>query len=405
MRKALIAALTVTVGLTSQAYAQKQKQSVMTMSLTRQYQSTGPITGNPGTWKTKTAKITQKEVIASIGIVLGHTFTSNAKLVVADGDFSGFFANWESFTYDGAFPHQDIEGVEGGPPVGFPNGYHRAVDADGWYNGNVATAGGLEGVWPAGLWQINGEIFIQDGTDGAVCVNVTPFFYTMIQECYDCFYLNSFITDSTFKLGTTDGPPCCQGTITTSGSGTDKYFVTMDFDNTVNNWAIDEYYNQYYDLGVEALDPHDDGLTPNDVPEYQNIDTKVMRWRLHGIVTYKWSLKPYNSGEIPRFLGTATLPAYGHGFVAKVCAMITGTVTIAEKLISGNCCHIDFITELADIPDGTETLLQVNDNFNDLEHWPISDDVYSSYGWSWWYYWQGIDRETFDWDQYEEVLY
>ena len=54
--------------------------------------------------------------------------------------------------------------------------------------------------WPVGHHQPWGQIFVQDtGKSPMVCDNVTFLFAITVQECYDCFYLNSFISDATFK--------------------------------------------------------------------------------------------------------------------------------------------------------------------------------------------------------------
>ena len=68
------------------------------------------------------------------------------------------------------------------------------------------SVGPLNGEWPPGHHQPWGQIFVQDSgkapfsASNPLCENVTFFFAITVEECYDCFYLNSFISDSTFKF-------------------------------------------------------------------------------------------------------------------------------------------------------------------------------------------------------------
>lgn len=388
MRKTLIVALIAACGVGGEAYAQKDKLSTVNIALTRQYEYSTNFTGGKLTWKTKSAKIATKDVIAAMSSALFEgniRFSSSAQLVVAEGDFSGFFANW----YD----------IQGSSVVGLPNGYHRVMQLENAAGDDWFTVG----EYPAGLWQINGQLFVKDG---AACINVTPFFKLMIQECYDCFYLNSFITDSTFTLGKQEGPPCCSPTFTLNGKGTDKYYITWTFDNTENNCAIYQYYNDYLGWSdVYGVDPYEDGVTPNDEPFYQSFDTRTMRWALNGIVTYKWNLKNFNNGDpFPRFLGSATYDANGYGFIAKVCAMITGKISVAEKLVDATqCCYIDW----------SEDGILFDDPWRDDYDWPDEGgiwrmnfngdnfDVYQWYEYDEWFYTDVADKYVTDhWDWY-----
>lgn len=322
MNKTLIAALIVSVGLGSQAYAQKVKQGVMTFSYTRQYQLSTNLTvdgsGNPTKWqaKTKTAKVTQATVLAAIGKVINRGFSSKAQLVMVEDELSGY---WSPDTM-----------------VQFPEGHNTA---------------------PApGLWQPYGQIFAKDGT---YCTNVTSFFRILVWECYDCFYLNSFVTDSTFQRKASDAPPCCSPDFTASGSGTDKYYLKLSFDNTINN---EELYRKEIILVDGApivtyvligLDPHDNGITPDDETGYESFDTSVCRFSVNGIVTYKWSFKELNKGDgNPDFIGTATYPSTGYGFIAKTCCLLNGSMTIAEKALDAtSCCFTDGeYFPMADVP-------------------------------------------------------
>jgi hypothetical protein len=206
---------------------------------------------------------------------------------------------------------------------------------------------------------------------------VTFFFAINVEECYDCFYLNSFITDATFKFKdaqqVTDGPPCCAGTIPSglSGNGKDRYYMTLSFDNTQNNpylstnnqlstyyvgWGqkVDSTlpdYNKY--AGIAGLEPflnsggRVDGLTPDGLDYFDPIASNlgtfnqyVLRFTLNGVVTYNWNLKLINSSDLlPDFIGTASYPATGYGFWGLYCSLFNGSASIVEQsLKNANCC-------------------------------------------------------------------
>ena len=63
--------------------------------------------------------------------------------------------------------------------------------------------------WRRVMTSLGVEVFVKD-QDAMVADNVTFFFNFEVVECYDCFYLNSFITDTkfTFKRG---GPSVLRG--------------------------------------------------------------------------------------------------------------------------------------------------------------------------------------------------
>jgi len=98
------------------------------------------------------------------------------------------------------------------------------------------------GAYPVGHMQPWGQIYVKDpghkdASGNPLCENVTFFFYLEVAECYDCFYLSSFVSDSTFKAipGASSGPPCCTAPNTLTGKGVDKYYLSFSFDNTENN--------------------------------------------------------------------------------------------------------------------------------------------------------------------------
>jgi hypothetical protein len=193
--------------------------------------------------------------------------------------------------------------------------------------------------------------------------------------------MNSFISDAKFKQGVLVGPPCCSPTITQSGTGVDKYYLTLTFDNTENNPNLNNIasttstddnladwdYNQYWFIDLDSgyfpnydggLFETDDGVTPDALKvgqkDFHNWDTFTMRFTLNGILTYKWTLKNLNAGDVwPDFIGTATYPATGYGYVAKVCSLIDGSVTITERLVAdSDCCSV---IDTIDIGEDTYT--------------------------------------------------
>jgi hypothetical protein len=231
------------------------------------------------------------------------------------------------------------------------------------------------GAWPVGHHQPWGQIFVKDpGKTGysvtdPLCDNVTFFFSFTVQECYDCFYLNSFVTDTTFKYksSASGGPPCCTSPTDLTGSGKDRYFLTMTFDNTFNNpylnsandaWIGHATWSPWYrsdpsqwiqGIGMVRSDIPGDGMTP-DLLNYSDLiasgigrfNKYVMRFTLHGILTYTWSMKLVNTSDVVYdFVGSAQYPAYGYGFVSLACSLVTGTVSIAEKILNASNCCLD----------------------------------------------------------------
>jgi len=319
MNKALIGAIIIAAGLTSTALAQTPKQGLLKVALNRQYEYSTNYNPSQMVWKTKKDKITEKTIISALGAVLGHNFTSKAQLTVEEGILGGF---------------QNVDSEDGFPPgITYP----QFTSAAGGARVGVNQVDAGDGPIP-GKYQPLGWIFVRDIVAGVyVFVDVTPFFNVSVHECYDCFYLNSFVTDTTFKFGQVTGPPCCGSSSVTSGKGTDKYYMCFEFDNTVANprVATGDTFGLYSaggewlrDLEATMLDPAEDGITPNQAPIYQRFDQSVLRFRVCGIMTYKWTLKE------SQFIGAATLPSYGYGFVKKVCSMIDGKITVAEYAAS-----------------------------------------------------------------------
>jgi hypothetical protein len=397
MKKTLITAVTLAACAATQLFAQNVKEGVITFALTKQSQysvSTSSSVVNAGNWsqgpkfyKTKTASLTASNIICAISFVL-HNKNPNyyiqtqsptlppAKLVLVQGELGGFFgigAELADATTD-AVEIENNTSVDGfnlgrASVTSFPDtrlgmftrlatGRNIRPVPAGF---NLAT----EGAWPPGHHQPWGQIFIRDLQRG-VCHNVTPFFSITVQECYDCYYLNSFISDATFgyKQGVVNViPPCCGEFFSDLyGSGKDRYYMTLTFDNTYSNpylndanivWvgkqtdaAINPLYAGVVGLGKELPG---DGITPDLIPYIDVIrsgfgvsNPYVMRFTLNGIMAYSWSLKFVNAGDVIRdFVGTATYTCNGYGFIGLICSYLSGTASIAEKILAAKYCCID----------------------------------------------------------------
>ena len=228
------------------------------------------------------------------------------------------------------------------------------------------------GQYPVGHMQPWGQIFVKDpgangySADSPLCENVTFFFCLAVEECYDCFYLNSFITDANFtsKPGAATGPPCCTSPNLLLGTGVDKYYMSLTFDNTdnnpyLNNWTDNNNNNYYYYhyVGYKGISVSfvsstlhhtvADGLTPDLLIYVDSIRSRLgtaspyeCRFTLNGIVTYNWALKLLNVNDAAAdFIGTAKFDANGFGFIQLACSLLTGTVTFTEKAIKDiGCC-------------------------------------------------------------------
>jgi len=240
------------------------------------------------------------------------------------------------------------------------------------------------GEYPPGHMQPWGQIYVRDpGARGAtasapLCENVTFFFYLSVHECYDCFYLSSFISQSTFKIkaGAQNGPPCCSSPNTLLGSGVDYYYLTLAFDNTRNNSylnpALETNYCHYMNAAAAETTSGGErcvkykyeyagfpGLTPSvgvadstspDLLKYIDSIRSAqgtpspyeMRFTLNGIVTYKWTLTMVNANDLAAdYVGTGSYDANGYGFIGLVCSLITGSATFTEKVVKSSGCCLD----------------------------------------------------------------
>ena len=182
------------------------------------------------------------------------------------------------------------------------------------YANDAGTAFATTGEYPPGHMQPWGQIYVKDAGHGTrrktrSCENVTFFFNMCVEECYDCFYLSSFISQADFqeKPGSQTGPPCCTSPGLLLGKGVDKYFLQLSFDNTVNNPFLNpaletntitdddtdvEYFYDY--VGFTGLVPSvgvADGTTPDLLPYVDSIKSQLgrpspyeTRFTLDGIV-------------------------------------------------------------------------------------------------------------------------
>jgi hypothetical protein len=403
MKKTLITALVLGACVSTPLFAQTVvKQDTITMSLTGAKQlsvSTSASVQNAGKWsagpmfyKTTPIKVTDQDVIKFIGMSLwknANHYSKKAKLVLVQGELSGFF----NITPDLALSMPDDDGIALDPYFSESPGF----SADGDVNTSLANsfdsttfqlANGrhwdvnplVPTMYPVGHLQPWGQIYIQDteSTDD----NVTFYFAISVEECYDCFYLNSFISTATFKTVNTapNGPPCCVGESVIIGSGKDAYYMTFSFDNTKNNpYLYDSVDNPLYigdEIGIANTGGGNvvgvpgfisgDAIVPDTI--FNNIvfaaaiangDTVAQaqlaayidtikgavpgavpspyqaRFTLNGVLTYTWKLGYIDKTDLsPDFMGTGSYVANGYGFIGLYCSLFnTATVTFKEAAV------------------------------------------------------------------------
>jgi hypothetical protein len=398
MKTTILTSVALAACVSTQLFAQTVvKQDTITISLTGAKQSsvsTSASVPNFGNWSTgpmfyKTApiKVTDKDIIKYIAASLwgnANHYSTKAKLVLVQGELSGFF----NITPDLALSMPDDDGIALDPYFSEAPGFSADGDintslANSFDSTTVQLANGrhwdvnpyVPTMYPVGHLQPWGQIYIQDDSTSD---NVTFYFAISIQECYDCFYLNSFISTATFKTQNTapNGPPCCVGTSVIVGSGKDAYYMTFSFDNTRNNPYLynnpsnplyfgDEVGNNNVDGVPGAIDG--DAIVPDTI--YRNsiyvaalaggatvaeaqlaayIDSikagvgvpapYQARFTLNGVLTYTWKLAQIDKQDIsPDFMGTGSYVANGYGFIALSCSLFnTATITFSEKPVKAN---------------------------------------------------------------------
>src|ERR1035437_6627159 len=260
MKTTILTSVALAACVSTQLFAQTVvKQDTITISLTGAKQlsvSTSASVPNFANWssgpmfyKTTPVKVTDQDIIKYIGAVLWNNanhYSSKAKLVLVQGELSGFF----NITPDLALSRPDDDGTALDPYFSEAPGFSADGDsstalANSFDSTTFQLANGrhwdvnpyVPTMYPVGHQQPWGQIYIQNSPTDTVGENVTYFFAISVEECYDCFYLNSFISTATFKTVNTapNGPPCCSGESVIVGSGKDAYYMTFSFDNTANN--------------------------------------------------------------------------------------------------------------------------------------------------------------------------
>jgi hypothetical protein len=375
----------------------------------------GNFSQGPTHYKTATKKMTQTDILKAIAFVLhnrnANFYSTQAKLVLVQGELGGFFNindglaqsyadYWSDGMLRGSFNNDGADGNYYDDTSSynaayyemrgeFPSGYNNALETylDNYARTSIADDTDMyarldtgrhflpvpdgyatSGEYPPGHMQPWGQIYVKDpghksSSGDPLCENVTFFFYLYVQECYDCFYLNSFISDANFttKEGSQSGPPCCTSPNFLLGKGVDKYYLSLSFDNTINNSYLNPAmytnynsgsYNYYYYeyVGFTGVQPSvgiADGTTPDLLDYSDPIRSRLglpspyeTRFTLNGIVTYSWDLKMVNSSDVAAdFVGTAKFDANGFGFIGLVCSLITGNATFTEKVVKDvGCC-------------------------------------------------------------------
>jgi hypothetical protein len=382
MKKTLITAVALAACAT-QLLAQNAKEDVISFNLTLQQQksvstSSSKTVLNQGNWSqapryylTMSKKLTQADVIKDIAIVLHGNpgyYSSRSQLVMVQAELSGFIVVGE-----------DLAAATGSPQPSFDT-FTPTLSATSVDSISVPLATGrnyatnkLDGRWAPGHHQPWGQIYVKDPVN-ARCENVTFFFAIKVAECYDCYYLNSFISDASFSYsgGGSAIPPCCFTAVNLNGSGTDRYYMTFSFDNTINN----PYLNPLTNAGNAAFYVGDaggpwpgiigrtpnlhssfknpgildttsqDGVTP-DFFQYQDpiafqvgqIDPYALRFSFSGIVTYKWSMKFINNNDPARnFIGTASSTVAGTAYERLICGYVSGPFSISERVVKASSC-------------------------------------------------------------------
>jgi hypothetical protein len=391
MRKILITALVLGACVGTQAFAQTVvKQDTMTFSLTGVKQSsvsTSASVANAGNWsdgpmfyKTAPVKVTDKDIIKYIGKSLwknANHYSTKAKLVLVQGELSGFF----NITPDLGTSTVGLDGNQVEPYFNYSDNDSSTALANSFDSTTFQLANGrhwdvnpiVPTMYPVGHLQPWGQIYIQD--DASTDDNVTFYFAISVEECYDCFYLNSFVSATTFKQQNTspNGPPCCIGTSVIVGSGKDAYYMTFSFDNTDNNpYLYNDAANPLYigddvgDLSVVGVPGAilGDAIVPDTIYNHSVYTAAILngdtvaeaqlaayidsirsgvgvpapyqaRFTLNGVLTYTWKLALVDKTDLsPDFMGTGSYVANGYGFIALSCTLFnTATVTFKEQAV------------------------------------------------------------------------
>jgi len=413
MKTSLAIALALSTGVGATVFAQNVKQDIITIALSGQEQvsvsdttanNAGTFSAGPKYYKTGATKVTDQNIIQYIAFIKHGSATyyahagKNPQLVLVQGELTGFFnitpdlggsatsATFETPDFD---DNGELDGgfttADGDTDTTIANSLDSTfVVLD---SGRHMTNNPITGLFPVGNNQPWGQIFVQyyNSDDELECDNVTYYFALSVEECFDCFYMNSFISDATFKevTGTQVGPPCCSVSTVIEGKGKDRYYLTLSFDNTYNNpyldsdsscWASDNGFDApggpVGSIPGDAIDP--DALKYSDLiaSGLGKPEPFEARFTLNGIMSYTWTLGYLNKSDIaPDFLGTGSYTANGYGFVGLICNLFTGTATFSEKMVKAGTCCEDFYNwydwwygigaEYVDTEGGPETLYYI----------------------------------------------
>jgi hypothetical protein len=407
MRKSIVTAGALAACVSTQLFAQNAKEGTITFSLTAQSQTSVSVsksTANAGNWsdrplyyKTGTRKLTQADLMKCIAFVLHGNpgfYSSSSKLVLVQGELSGFFSITPEMEEATPIATEPGRFEEPAPVFGMTSSQTYTRLATGRHMEVVPPGYRTSGNYPPGHLQPWGQIFVKDPTKN-LCENVSFFFSIMVEECYDCFYLNSFISDSTFtfKTGESSGPPCCDVPVDLLGKGKDSYYMHWSFDNTDENpylnegsdlWVGTDYDGNPYVgvVGINAIDSGipADGVEPDIIQPYidpiranlGSFNPYLVRFSLRGIVTYSWNLKFVNKSDIyPEFVGKASYDANGVGFIGLACSLLTGSANISEATPAANTCCLDvpWYNSWFGVGEDVEYDVPINENASASYHW------------------------------------
>jgi hypothetical protein len=405
MKTTLAATVALAACASTPLFAQNVRECTITFGLTVMQQlsvstsataiNAGNFSDGPTHYKTSTSKMTQTDILKAIAYVTHNRnpgyYTTQAKLVLSQSELGGFWnvsdqlaQAYADYSQDNPYnaigttvdPWNFLEGtfVQNGSDANYNLAASTAISASGGDTYAMLDTGRhflpnpITGNYPVGHMQPWGQIFVKDpghkdAQGNVLCENVTFFFNLGVEECYDCFYLSSYITDANFtdKPGAQTGPPCCSTPSTLLGKGVDKYYMELSFDNTLNNPylnpvlytntadpAIVEYYYPYVGFtGIQPTAGVADGTTPDLLRYSDPIRSGLgspspyeVRFTLAGIVTYSWNLQLINANDVyADFVGTANYQATGYGFIHLICSLLTGSVSFSEKIVKDvNCC-------------------------------------------------------------------
>lgn len=361
MRKTLAAALVVSVGLGGQAYAQHEKEATVNFSLTHQFQKPVKVNGVESrlswpaieacngtvSYKSVSKKITSQNIIKSISAAISWNQTTGKR-------------NSALWTSSAVLVMSEYENVLIAPPYpNYPTWMPVPGDLPGGELGNLGSSQlwtepwTTEGfAWPndnsirwnyidldpdcapdAVNYEHHTRFWIKDPKNVSSlyqCFEVTPFFEIEEAYCYFCWDTIDRVTDGSITSGLSGGAICERGpSCGVKGSGTTKWYATIRFNNTVDNFNLLSWYRINYELLVNP--------TPAQVgADFSDLS---LQFTVSGVMTYKWSYKQLGKDEAIVCIGTMSANLQGFG-ASPYCGVFTGSVSIPEKIIlAEQCCQ------------------------------------------------------------------